>query len=72
MPFDLNTKHGQIQFFAICFLREGKYQTSTRFGLQKQIVEILIFANTNEYQRVQTSVNEDKQIIENNLDSKGM
>ena len=47
-------KHGRIPFFdtRYLFLSEGKYQTSTRIGLQKQIIDILIFANTNEYQQV--------------------
>ena len=48
------------------FLSKGKYQTSTRFGLQKLIVEILILANTKKHQWVQTSENKEKQIVENN------
>jgi hypothetical protein len=46
------------------FLSEDKYQTSTRFGLHKRVIENLLFVNTIEEQRVQTSVNDDKQVLE--------
>ena len=51
-------------YLAEMFLSKDKYQTSTRFGLYKQVVENLIFVNPNEDQQVQTSVNEAKQVLE--------
>jgi hypothetical protein len=55
------TKHGQIPFLILVF-EQGQIPNKNLFWLT---VEILIYANPNECQQVQTSLNNVNQIVQN-------